>query len=211
MSPDVAKRELSLLFDDHDVNKDGFISKQELIDWILHSFRYSMLSIELFGCHIRLLCEKSKSQTSHEWHMFSAFFSFTGSWNKSKWPPGLVRWGGEGFTMGQYPITAGLLSIARWKTNRCKFPFVEMGQAPTGPHRILVVGTNQVMLVCPWNRSLDTEEAKHKLKLEDANKDGYISWPEMLLSSYSYTPDEVEEFAEDKNRDIQAFVQVCDA
>lgn len=42
MEPEEAKRRLKVLAVEMDSDKDGFVSRQELIDWIMNSFRYQI-------------------------------------------------------------------------------------------------------------------------------------------------------------------------
>lgn len=43
---------------------------------------------------------------------------------------------------------------------------------------------------------------------QDPDGDGLVSLEEMLVSSFSYTSEELSKFAKDENRDIQAFMDV---
>ncbi|ELU03622.1 hypothetical protein CAPTEDRAFT_186176 [Capitella teleta] len=57
-------------------------------------------------------------------------------------------------------------------------------------------------------QSLNEEEAGEKMTDIDSDKDGQITWPEYLKSTFSYSPDQVDELAQDKNPEIRSFIEI---
>lgn len=60
-------------------------------------------------------------------------------------------------------------------------------------------------------RNLDIEEASIKMNTDDRDKDGFVMWDEFLLSVYGFDSDQMTDWAEDKNQEIQDFMQLVDA
>ena len=57
-------------------------------------------------------------------------------------------------------------------------------------------------------RKLDEEDAESRLKEQDDNSDGKVSWAEYLKTVYDFTPQQVVDMKEDKNSEVRKYADV---
>ena len=55
---------------------------------------------------------------------------------------------------------------------------------------------------------MDEEEARERLKTQDANDDGKVSWEEYLKAVYDFTPQQVVDMKKDKDTEVQKYAEV---
>ena len=57
-------------------------------------------------------------------------------------------------------------------------------------------------------RKLDEEDARGKMKEQDANEDGKVSWEEYLMAVYNFKKEDLVDMDKDKNPQMQQYADV---